>query len=984
MTMRVLTLMALSAALTCVANAGPQQDTQQQAPFATSLEGFEGRTVSRVEIALAPDKNAALARSLIQQQAGQPLSRDAIMQSVAALQKHQEYRQVQLSVDPDAKGVRLVFLIQPVYRIGLISFPAAAEKLSYSQLLQAVDFPPDAPFVADEIPEREQALTKFLGQQGYFLASVHTTTEIDDAHQLVNIRFECALGPRAKVSDIRVEGVSQEESANIQHALRSLWATVSGTALKPGQHYSKKHTDKAIGHVRSHLAKAGRLAPGVRFEPSYDRSSNRASVTLEVQPGPLVAVHINGAKLWKRTVRKLVPIYQENAVDQDLIDEGRRNLLSYFQGKSYFDVSVTAKMETDQDHVTITYDVDLGRKHRVDHILFTNNQYFSDPELNARIAIPKARYPFYRGKYSAALLKKSTDSLLALYHREGFASAKITTNVTDDDSKLDVEFVINEGPQDHVRKVLIVDDTGKPIQPLGKRPLHLGPGSPYSQFYVNEDRTRIMATYLNRGYPDVTMTAAAEPSASNPHEIDVSYTIARGRLVLTKEVMILGTRAAQPAFVEAIVHQNVRAGQPLDQGQLLQSESDLYALGVFDWASVAPVESNQNPDQQEVLVRVHESKRNSLDVGGGLEVIPRNGNLPVGTVALPGLPPVNLGSKFTVSQKSFFGPRVTAQFARHDILGRAETAAIGVLVSRLDQRATFSYADPDLGGTRWSSLFSLTAERTTENPIFTASIAQAAFQVEKNLNKRKTQKIVTRYSYQRTELSNLLIPNLVLPEDQRVKLSSVSAEYIRDTRDKPLDAHHGQFESISLAVTPTMFGSSANFVKFLAQASFYKPIRPWLTWANNFRAGLAPPFSNSVVPLSERFFSGGASTLRGFAINGAGPQRPVQVCSNPADASTCTLISVPVGGEMLAIFNSEARFPIPAKKDLGGVIFYDGGNVYNNINLHQLVDNYTDTVGVGIRYNTKVGPVRFDIARRLTVIPGVKATQYFITLGQAF
>ena len=87
---------------------------------------------------------------------------------------------------------------------------------------------------------------------------------------------------------------------------------------------------------------------------------------------------------------------------------------------------------------------------------------------------------------------------------------------------------------------------------------------------------------------------------------------------------------------------------------------------------------------------------------------------------------------------------------------------------------------------------------------------------------------------------------------------------------------------------------------------------------------------------------------------------------------------------MLAIINSEARFPIPLKENLGGVLFYDGGNVYNNINFRQLLDNYTNTIGFGFRYNTKVGPVRIDIAHRLTRIPGVKATQYFITLGQAF
>jgi outer membrane translocation and assembly module TamA len=87
---------------------------------------------------------------------------------------------------------------------------------------------------------------------------------------------------------------------------------------------------------------------------------------------------------------------------------------------------------------------------------------------------------------------------------------------------------------------------------------------------------------------------------------------------------------------------------------------------------------------------------------------------------------------------------------------------------------------------------------------------------------------------------------------------------------------------------------------------------------------------------------------------------------------------------MLAILNSEARFPIPVKSGLGGVIFYDGGNVYTNANFRQFGDAYTHTVGFGLRYETPVGPVRLDIGRRITTVPGVDATQYFVTLGQAF
>jgi outer membrane protein insertion porin family len=166
--------------------------------------------------------------------------------------------------------------------------------------------------------------------------------------------------------------------------------------------------------------------------------------------------------------------------------------------------------------------------------------------------------------------------------------------------------------------------------------------------------------------------------------------------------------------------------------------------------------------------------------------------------------------------------------------------------------------------------------------------------------------------------------------------------------------------------------------------AYYKNIGAGIIWANNVRLGLEHAIGDSFVPLSEAFFTGGANTLRGFPLDGAGPQRTIPACSNPANPATCTLIQVPTGGTQLFLLNSELRMPLPIKKGLGIVAFYDGGNVFASIGFHNFWGQYSNSVGGGLRYATPIGPIRIDIGHNLNPIPGIKATQVFITLGQAF
>ena len=152
-----------------------------------------------------------------------------------------------------------------------------------------------------------------------------------------------------------------------------------------------------------------------------------------------------------------------------------------------------------------------------------------------------------------------------------------------------------------------------------------------------------------------------------------------------------------------------------------------------------------------MLVKVHEARRNTLTYGFGFEVINRGGSLPSGTVAVPGLPPVGVSSNFVTSEKTFWGPRGSVEYTRRNILGLAETLTLGTLAGRLLQRVTANFQNPSFRGTSFASDLNASFEHNSENPIYSDTIAQTGFQLQKPLNHKKTQHLYLRYSLSETQ-----------------------------------------------------------------------------------------------------------------------------------------------------------------------------------------------------------------------------------------
>jgi outer membrane protein assembly factor BamA len=738
------------------------------------------------------------------------------------------------------------------------------------------------------------------------------------------------------------------------------------------------------------LTRDNRLASSIQENaPLYNAGTNRVEVSFKVEVGPIVTVRTVGARLTRipflqgRQLKTLIPIYSEGAVDRDLVEEGQRNLTDYFQKKGFSDVKVTTQFEKQPDQILVVYQIDRGTKHKVGDIVFQGNYKLSTKELMDQVTVKKSHI-WTHGRVSQKLLKQSADNMQALYRDRGYEDVKVTARTVDREPKIDIAFNIEEGIQTVVEGVEVTGnqnlDSSLLAAPKG---FQLRAGQPYSPRRLAEDRNRISANYLNRGYLNVDVKTTVKPSSVDPHRVNVAYAITENQLVRIDQVVFLGQKQTKLPLIAKTAQLPVEA--PMRREQLLEAESNLYDLGIFDWSSVGPRRPITGQTDESALVKVHEAKRNELTYGFGFEVSHRGGNVPSGSVAIPGGGgSIDLGgNQIASSQSTFASPRGLVEFSRRNMRGLGETASASLLLARLDQRALAAYTQPHFLGSQWQSLTSFSVERNSENPLFTAGLGDLSFQVERLISRKNNTRLQVRYDFNKTNLSNLLVPELVLEQDRHVRLSTFSATLIHDTRDKPLDAHRGTYSTVNFGITPTALGSSANFTKLFAQYAYYKPVHS-LVFANSIRLGLAAPFAGSFVPTSQLFFSGGGTSLRGFPIDQAGPQRLVPFCNVLEGESGCVNITVPVGGKQLVILNSEARFPLGIIKSLGGVVFYDGGNVYSAINFNNFVNNYTNTVGVGLRYSTPIGPVRIDFGRNLNPVPGLNANQYYITVGQAF
>lgn len=958
-------------------------------PAATPEEAFGtitpylGLTIDQIDLPGVPPEEAAALLTATSLKIGEPLTREKLHDAMQALFATGRFSDIQAEADrTDTAGVRLRFLTVANFFVGMITIEGVSTNPSPNQLASATRLQLGELYSQEKLDRALAGIQRVMEENGFHKSKVTNSEQRDEQQHQINLTFRVAAGSRASVGEITLEGDAGYSLDEIKEIAK----------LHTGESASSNRITRALQRIRSRYQKQNRLLAQVSVTSrTYHSERNAVDYVLKVDRGPVVEIIAEGFKLSQSVLKKLVPIYEEGAVDDDLLNEGRRNIQNHLQTLGYFEVTVKVNQRTAQGgkNVQVVYDINPGDRHKLVAIHISGNRFFSDEQIRSRMQNQAAGRLFSHGRYSEALLEEDVQVVQALYRASGFRQAAVTSKLVEKyqgiPSQLAIDIIVKEGPQTRVAWVRIEGNYTLPQEQLPE--ISTAEAQGFDESSLSDDRDTILSKYFDNGFPNATVDVGYVnvPSADALPRVGVTFTIHEGEQFFVDQLFLDGLHYTR--FGVARREVRVQPGAPLSQQAILESQRRLYDLGLFKQVDTAI----QNPDGTEsrknVLVTAREADRYTFDYGVGFEFQtgqPTFGvNQPLGDTGV--------------------SPMVSFGVSRINVGGRHQTLSLKTNVGRLQQRAVVSYDVPKLLNLD-KLRFTATGlyDDTVDVSTFTSKRLEGTLQLMQVLFKIQDRELTTlayRFSYRRVEASNIEVSDDLIPLlSKPTRVGTPNFLYMRNRRDNDLESTRGSYTTVEGGVASSNFGSEADFGRVLIKNSTYHTLfrnrstGQGFVFARSTTVGIENPFGSTVVldpsqtasasqtliPLPERFYSGGGNSNRGFGLNQAGPRDP--------------FTGFPLGGSAVFLNNLEMRFPnvrVPYLNDnIGFTIFHDMGNVFARpqemlpslVRFHQpneylcftelthLQCNYnyvSHAIGLGVRYQTPIGPLRFDFGYNL-------------------
>jgi outer membrane protein assembly complex protein YaeT len=902
---------------------------------AYAQQSFYGTTVSGISLSADADP-ADQARIPIKP--GDVLTPENVRASIQALFDTGQYRSVEVDATATSAGTQLTFNV--VRHLFFGTFELVPEELLDRAISTLIRLPVGQRYSDERVDEIVQQTKHVLEDAGYFNALVMPSVTTDTDPHLRKVSLLVTAGPRAHVGQIDMKGGT---AAFPEKDLRDAFH------ISTGDRYNRVEIDHGITAVRKRFLDDSYLNTRVDVaEPEYDAATNTVRLSVTVDPGQRTLVEVINSgptKISEDDIRPLLPVFEEGAVDEDLLREGRARIVEYLQRKGYFEAVVEPPKVTvsPEGPSKITIEIEAGERHTIQAVRFSGNTLFTDKVLKERIRIrAKSIFGFLNhGIYSKALAAADAQTIQDMYRLAGYEAAFVDPKVEEIDPEhheIGVTFEIIENMQFKIERLSFVGNDSIPEADL-RAAIKIKEGDLYAPSKANDAQTALIRLYYDMGYPDVRIEPSAE---TNPETRDklLTYRIVEGPRYRIVQIVVAGNTQTSEKVIKRT--SGLKEYTWYDPEKVLDAQQKLYATGLFRHVDIVPLDS-ETGERRVVLIQVEEAKH---------------------ILVVPG-----------IGVKEYAGPRALLDVSHNNLFGLNQSLTFRIRAGVHEQQFQTTYRQPrlfnhdDLEGTG-ALTFDYRNQRT-----YTSRGLELSLQARKRLS--GTRSAMLTASYQTVDLKNLKVSDVVRQSPDLtgiIQIARISASLVSDTRDDVLDPKKGMLSTSTFQVASRSWGSEVNFLSFFNQTTYQKPSGVG-TLAASGRLGWKVPYGQTPeIPITERYFAGGSTTLRGFGLDEAGP---------------------PGGGQLLTIGNVEYRVPIAPFfiGELGVAVFYDTGNVYERPSDFSLKD-FTHSAGTGLRLLTPLGPVRFDIGFNLNPRLELNATgtafvrerrmRVFFTLGHAF
>jgi len=955
-------------------------------PARAAVTDYVGKPIASVRfIVEGRDAGDPSLSDRVQTRVGRSLSMADVRESVTHLYSLGQFEDVRVDASLAANGVAVRYDLSLVHPVSKIAFAwkANAAGVDEERLRRAAIERGGTSLRVSRAGEMAAAVKGALGERGYLNPTVAPSTEILHAPHSTTLVFTIDPGPRTVIGDLSVTGLPGMTPAEFLGQL----GLARGAPYEPEALAARR--ERYLATVRRRGYYEAKVTPVLTLADA-NRVANLAVV---VDRGPHVRVVFDGDRLPDNRRADLVPVEREGSVDEDLLEDSTNRIEEFLRAQGYRDAAAPHTRAAVGDELVITFKVNKGPVYRVARVQISGNTSVPlvalEPNLRLREGMP----------FSAARLDADIAAIEEFYKRSGFVGAKAESGVEPQAAAgaspvpVAVRIIIREGVRTLVGSVTFSGNQSIDATTLSGL-VRLQPDRPFVPAQLAVDRDAVLLHYLNLGYENATIDVKPDVSRDGTRA-DLLFAVREGSQILIDHVIVVGNVRTSTETIERELQ--LHAGEPLGREARFESQRRLSALGLFRRVSITEL-GHGDDRRRDVLVTVEEASTTTIAYGGGVEgrrlvVQEANGLAGEEFQFAP-------RASFEIGRRNLFGKnRSATAFASGSLpLSRQQTASDTPTTNVGEFRFGGTYREPRIFDTSADAFINVTLEQQRRSSF---DFRRRSATVEIARRFRRVVSVSGNYQIQRVEVFNNLVTSEQLLIDRtfpKVRLSSFSASVSHDTRNDPADAASGNLFSADGQLAARAIGSKVGFVKsrFTAQMFRSLPKARGIVFAGSARLGLASAFPREAVddqervivgsdgqPLivdelyaSERFYAGGDTTIRGFALDAVGVRH-----DPPQTVDTIDPKGFPLGGNGVVILNAELR--VPVRGGLQGAGFVDTGNVFQRVTTMDLTELRT-AVGFGVRYKSPIGPIRVDLGFKVNRRPDEPLREWFVTFGQAF